>query len=312
MSEMATFPYVTLDVFTTTLFGGNPLAVVTDARGLTGAQMQKIAAEFNYSETTFVLPPEDPANTAQVRIFTRTREHPFAGHPNVGTAFVLGCQESIFGSNPGAEMQFEEKAGLVAIDLMRENGEVVGAGFVAPQPLQTGSQLDAEILADCLSLDASDVVLDHHSPNLASVGLGFFIGEVTPDALTRAAPRMDRFADAVGKGHGTDDGRLPILAYARVGAGGNDGIAQLRSRMFAPLGGTVEDPATGSASAALGAYLLSLDSRADANAHISIRQGVEMGRPSEIELDVRKSVGQVESVKVSGRCVPVMAGELTI
>jgi trans-2,3-dihydro-3-hydroxyanthranilate isomerase len=305
---MATFPYVTLDVFTTTRFGGNPLAVVTDARGLTGAQMQKIAAEFNYSETTFVLPPEDPANTAQVRIFTRTQEYPFAGHPNVGTAFVLGRQESVFGTSPGANMIFEEKAGLVAIDLMRENGDVVGAGFVAPQSLQTGSQLDAEILADCLSLDASDVVLDHHSPNLASVGLGFFIGEVTPDALTRAAPRMDRFADAVAKGYGDADGRLPILAYARVGAG----VETLRSRMFAPLGGTVEDPATGSASAALGAYLLSLDPRADANAHISIRQGVEMGRPSEIELDVRKSASQVESVKVSGRCVPVMAGELTI
>ncbi|MBL4720637.1 MAG: PhzF family phenazine biosynthesis protein [Alphaproteobacteria bacterium] len=305
---MATFPYVTLDVFTTTQFGGNPLAVVTDARGLTGAQMQIIAAEFNYSETTFVLPPKDPANTAQVRIFTRTQEYPFAGHPNVGTAFVLGRQDEVFGKPIGAAMQFEEKAGLVAIDLIREKDADVGARFVAPQSLEVGARLDSSILASCLSLNPVDVIHKNHSPVLASVGLGFFIGEVAPDALSRATPRMDAFAAAVGVGHGDVEGRLPILAYARD----SDGVDRLRSRMFAPLGGTIEDPATGSASAALGAFLLSLDPRADANAQISIKQGVDMGRPSEIELDVEKRDGRVVAVGVSGRCVPVMRGELTV
>ena len=124
--------FVTVDVFTTAKFGGNPLAVVLDARGLASAQMQAIAAEFNLAETTFVLPPQDPANTAQVRIFTPRAEMPFAGHPNVGTAFVLAIE----GNAAKAPMVFEEKAGLVRLDLIEEGGAVVGAKLRPPQPLQ--------------------------------------------------------------------------------------------------------------------------------------------------------------------------------
>ena len=129
--------YITVDVFTDRAFGGNPLAVVLDAGGLSTAQMQAIATEFNYSETTFVLPPRDPAHDAQVRIFTVNREIPFAGHPNVGTAFVLATQAA----KPPARLQFEESAGLVPVEILTEQGKVVGTELTAPQPLKRMSQL---------------------------------------------------------------------------------------------------------------------------------------------------------------------------
>jgi len=126
--------FATVDVFTDRQFGGNPLAVVPDARGLTSAQMQAIAAEFNLSETTFVLPPQDAANTAQVRIFTPRAELPFAGHPNIGTAFVLaGAATGAARPITGDTMIFEEKAGLVRIELLRDRSAVTGARLAAPQ-----------------------------------------------------------------------------------------------------------------------------------------------------------------------------------
>jgi trans-2,3-dihydro-3-hydroxyanthranilate isomerase len=139
---MSTVAYVTLDVFTATRFAGNPLAVIPDARGLSDEAMQRIAAEFNYSETTFVLPPEDPRNTARVRIFTPTVEVPFAGHPNVGTAFVIGRQKEIFGRPVGGTLRFEEKAGLIVVQLLSEEGQIVGAEIKAPQPLKVGAKIE--------------------------------------------------------------------------------------------------------------------------------------------------------------------------
>ncbi len=163
--------YITVDVFTDRAFGGNPLAVVLDAGGLSTAQMQAIATEFNYSETTFVLPPQDSAHDAQVRIFTVRSEIPFAGHPNVGTAFVLATQAA----KPPARLQFEEKAGLVPIEILTGEGGVVGAELTAPQPLKRSTQLSAERAAACLSLSAADVKTDRHSPQIASVGLPFLM-----------------------------------------------------------------------------------------------------------------------------------------
>jgi len=125
--------YITCDVFTINAFGGNPLAVVLNAGGLSTAQMQAIAREFNYSETTFVLPPADPAHDAQVRIFTVRSEIPFAGHPNVGTAFVLATMAE----KPPARLLFEEKAGLVPVEILTEQGKVIATELTAPQPLKT-------------------------------------------------------------------------------------------------------------------------------------------------------------------------------
>src|ERR1700723_3777677 len=132
------YEFLTVDVFTDCRFGGNPLAVLPNAEGLTAAQMQAIANEFNLSETTFVLPPKDPAHTAEVRIFTPYYEMPFAGHPNVGTGFVVGRHGSVYGGAVGDPLLFEEKAGLVAIEQLKDDGAIVGARLTAPQALSPG------------------------------------------------------------------------------------------------------------------------------------------------------------------------------
>src|SRR3954467_7856280 len=139
--------YITVNVFTDRAFGGNPLGVVLDAGELSTAQMQAIAREFNYSETTFVLPPADPAHDAQVRIFTVNREIPFAGHPNVGTAFVLATRAPKL----PARLLFEEGAGLVPVEIVTEQGRVVSTNSPAPQPLKRMSHLPPEQAAACLS-----------------------------------------------------------------------------------------------------------------------------------------------------------------
>src|SRR5476651_1098363 len=146
-------PFVTVDVFTDRKFGGNPLAVLPDASGLSTEQMQKIAAEFNLAETTFVLPPKDPAHTAEVRIFTPRYEMPFAGHPNVGTAFALARAGTSCGRAIGSDgVIFEEKAGLVPISFLKEGAKVVGTRLASPQRLAVGAEVPVELVASACSL----------------------------------------------------------------------------------------------------------------------------------------------------------------
>src|SRR5439155_17506325 len=198
LTRMTTpYDYITIDVFTDRPFGGNPLAVVTDARGLTTEQMQAIAAEFNYSESTFVLPPDDRAHTARVRIFTRTSEIPFAGHPNVGTAFALALRAEWNAQTVVSPVVFEEAAGLVPVELMRDPaGRVQGATLTAPQSPTIGDKVPAALVAACVGLDSSAVIASRHEPMHASVGLPFVIAEVAADALARATPNVGAFADA--------------------------------------------------------------------------------------------------------------------
>ncbi|WP_269713550.1 PhzF family phenazine biosynthesis protein [Caulobacter sp. NIBR2454] len=292
---MPTFPFVTLDVFTETRFGGNPLAVFTDAVGLTGEQMQALATEFNLSETTFVLPPEDPANTAKVRIFNPTAEMPFAGHPTVGTGYVLAQMRG------GDGLRLEVPAGLVEVSIQRNaKGDVVGGVIAAPQPLSTGMILPADHTAACATLQVADLVTETHPPILASTGNPFFFVEVTPQALTRAAPNLAAFQAALAvHSDELDTQRLALHLYARDGD-------KIRTRMFAPLAGTWEDPATGSANVTLAALLLSF-TNADEGAW-DIIQGVEMGRPSLLKTTARKAADGIRST-VGGGCVPVLRGE---
>src|SRR3954463_6608097 len=152
---MPRFPFVTVDVFTDRRFGGNPLAVFPDAEGMTDAEMQSLAAEFNLSETTFVLPPVDPANTARVRIFNRKSEMPFAGHPNVGTGWVLAGQ----GRAKAGVLRFEEIAGLVEIEASAD-----AVTIAAPQPLSLGPEMPVELLAGCIGIAASEVITKAHRP----------------------------------------------------------------------------------------------------------------------------------------------------
>ncbi|TQV80479.1 PhzF family phenazine biosynthesis protein [Denitrobaculum tricleocarpae] len=306
---MLEVPYVVVDVFTEKQFGGNQLAVITDARGLETSQMQQIAAEFNFAETTFVLPPEDPANAAQVRIFTRAQEVPFAGHPNVGTAYVLARQADVFGARPGQAMRFEEKAGLVDVALIEGKEGVRGAEITAPQELAVGNPIDPAAIAACIGLEPSEILLENHVPVSVSVGLPFYAAEVSLASLAKTRAHFDAFSTAA-RSYGFVDlsGRFSAFVYARLG----QGIARLQARMFAPLSGNFEDPATGSASAALGAYLATLDPQADGVIEIDIAQGVEMGRPSKIGLRVIKEGGRAVEVKISGHCVQIMQGLLRI
>ncbi|HWT56731.1 MAG TPA: PhzF family phenazine biosynthesis protein [Rhizobium sp.] len=305
---MDTLSYVTVDVFTSTRFEGNPLAVIADARGLSDAAMQRIATEFNYSEVTFVLPPENPENSARVRIFTPTMEVPFAGHPNVGTAYVLGQQAEIFGKPVGEKLRFEEKAGIVEISLKRSGGRIAATAIRAPQPLTVGDTIAEETIAGCVSLEPDAVVTTTHAPVFASVGLNFAVAEVSGlEALAAARPNLAGFQAAAGR-QTTSGHDFSLFVYART----SENPWHIRARMFAPLDNVPEDPATGSASAALGAYLVSLAPDAHMNVHITVEQGVEMGRRSIIVLDVSKLSGTVTDVVISGSCVPVMRGEIIL
>jgi trans-2,3-dihydro-3-hydroxyanthranilate isomerase len=305
---MSFIAYETVDVFTTTRFGGNPLAVVLDARGLSDASMQKIATEFNYSETTFVLPPEDPSHTARVRIFTPTTEIPFAGHPNVGTAFVLARHGALFGQPLGDQMNFEERAGLVAISIIRSDGAVTGAQITAPRSLEIGHTVPAEGIAACTSLITDDIVVARHHPQIISVGLPFAVAELASrEALARAKPDLAGFT-ATAAALPPLDGHFACFVYVYTPGASSD----ISARMFAPLDNVLEDPATGSASAALAAFHTALLPEQDIRVELTIEQGVDMGRPSLLHLEVEKGGGTVRHVRVGGSCVPVMRGELLI
>lgn len=301
---MKPLPFVTVDVFTETRFAGNPLAVITDARGLSDADMQRIAAEFGYSETTFVLPPKDPANTAEVRIFTPVTEVPFAGHPNVGTAFVLASAGSVFGNPVGDSIRFEEKAGLVSVSVTRDSeGRLTGTTIRAPGPLFIGAPISPSTMAPCLNLELRDIETSGHEPVFASVGLKFILIEVTDlEALGRAQPHIESLA-ALRAAHADEDCDCATFLYTWVGED------HVRARMFAPFDNVAEDPATGSASAALGAFLTTLGPHPRRRS-LLIEQGVEMGRRSLIHLAVSTADGRFDFVEISGCSIPVMRGEI--
>lgn len=295
---MRAYPYVTLDVFSEQRFGGNPLAVVTDARGVADAEMQALAAEFNYSETTFVLPPADPAHTARVRIFNRMAEMPFAGHPNLGTAFALARA----GLDHAGVLLFEELSGLVEVRIDRDSEGRPRSGFLkAPRPLATGAEMPPEDIAACIGLPVSALIIDTHPPLIASVGVAFVLVEVDAASLSRAAPDLSAFRALRERNPGTD--RHSILLYARGDRG------HLRARMFAPLAGTWEDPATGSANATLAALLVSLGS--DEEASWRVTQGDEIGRPSVLSVSAVRGPDGVRAA-VGGSCVEVARGWVSL
>jgi trans-2,3-dihydro-3-hydroxyanthranilate isomerase len=292
---MPAYPFVTLDVFTHERFGGNPLAVFTDARGLSDADMQGLAREIHYSETTFVLPPQDPTHTARMRIFTPTLEMPFAGHPSVGTGFVLAQM----GRGDGDALTLEVPAGVVEVQITRDGAGAAQGGVIsAPRPLTLGEELPVDTVAGFAGLSPADIIVTRHKPVEAGVGVSFFIAEVTGEALTRAAPDLSAFRKVAG-GRPDLAARLSLHLYAREGE-------TLRTRMFAPLDEIPEDPATGSANAALSALLLSL-SDAD-QARFDIVQGVEMGRPSRLTGTAARTPDGIRAT-IGGGCVMMMRGE---
>jgi trans-2,3-dihydro-3-hydroxyanthranilate isomerase len=296
--------YITVDVFTDRAFGGNPLAVVLDAGGLSAAQMQAIASEFNYSETTFVLPPRDGAHDAQVRIFTVNSEIPFAGHPNVGTGFVLAMQAG----TPPARFLFEEVAGLVPVDILKKEGKPVGAELTAPQALKKLTSFSPEEAAACLSLAAADIRTDRHPPQIVSAGMAFLVAELASrEALRRAKPEPVPFSRVL-----SNDGAVGVYIYTRD-VPPAESPCDLQARMFFPgSSGLIEDPATGSATVAAAALLADLSGERDGELKLRVGQGVDMGRPSLLLTRVRKENGAIASAHVGGACVQMMEGSFRL
>ena len=297
------YRYFTCDVFTDTRFGGNQLAVLPEAEGLSDLQMQQIAREFNFSETTFVLPPE-AGHTRRVRIFTPPREVPFAGHPNIGTAFVLATMGAFGPLDGPASVTFEEQAGLVPIAIEKREGGRIWCELTAPQGLTLGRTVSVQAVAAAVSLSADDILTTAHAPQMASVGLPFLIAELRDrGALERARPDITALEGLVADGIELPDLHL----YVKT----SDGF-DIRARMFAPMDGVPEDPATGSANCALVGLLSHLDEAAGGTFSWRIAQGVEMGRPSVLEARSEKRHGEVVNVWIGGHSVMVSEGLIEV
>lgn len=298
------YRYYICDVFTDRRFGGNQLAVLPEARGLSDERMQQIAREFNFSESTFVLP--STAHTRKVRIFTPSTEVPFAGHPNVGTAFVLATTGAFgeIGEDGGpVDVVFEEKAGLVPIAIRRSAAGSIACELTAPRTLSVGKTVAVETLAAAVSLSPEDVVTTTHPPQEASVGLPFLFAELSSRAaLKRARTHMGGIDALVAQGITPD-----VHLYTR-----SADEFDLRARMFAPLDGVPEDPATGSANCALVALLTHYKEESSGTFGWRIAQGVEMGRPSVLEARTEKKNGAVVRTWIGGTSVLVSEGWIEV
>ena len=293
------YRYHTLDVFTGRVFGGNPLAVFPDARGISGETMQAVARELNLSETVFVLPPE-AGGTRRVRIFTPGAELPFAGHPTVGTAILLVALGEMPGGEGEVEIVLEEGVGPVPVRVRVRGGVPVSARFTAARPPEVGAAAALAELARMIGLDVGDLA-DDWEPATASAGVPFTVIPLRDvDALGRARLDLAVWERVLSAGEASHV--YPIVPAAPGGT--------VRVRMFAPNMGIAEDPATGAAAAALGGYLAR--GASDGTLRWTVEQGIEMGRPSRIELEADVENGAVARVRVGGSAVRVSEGTMEI
>jgi trans-2,3-dihydro-3-hydroxyanthranilate isomerase len=296
------YRYYICDVFTCTRFGGNQLAVLPHADGLSARQMQLIAREFNFAESTFVF-PSTAGHTRRVRIFTPTTEVPFAGHPNIGTAFALATAGEFGPIDSSITVSFEEKAGVVPVSIHRREGEPIWCELCAPEPLSLGKAISAQSLASAVSLGPDDIVTTTHSPQVASVGLPFLMAELTDRAaLARARVNLDGIDALVSAGVTPD-----VHLYTR-----SADDFDIRARMFAPRDGVPEDPATGSANCALAGLLSHYRDASNGSFRWRIAQGVEMGRPSVLEARAEKREGLVVDTWIGGASVLVSEGVIEV
>ena len=291
---MARHEYRTVDVFTSERFGGNPLAVFSDGSGIDPADMQRIANELNLSETTFVLPAGRAGCDCRVRIFTPRQEVPMAGHPTIGTAFVL---------DRGERITFEEGVGPIEVERVRTPDGVAMWRMTQRTP-QWGASLEPGVAAELLSLTEADIA-PRLPVEVISTGLPFlFVPLRGVEALGRARLRPDRWDET-----SAAVGAAGVFCFTVVDRSG----ATVRSRMFAPGAGVPEDPATGSASGPLGCYLVRHGVVPAANpARIVSLQGVEMGRPSEIHIEIDGASRQLTGIRVAGACVAVGGGYIVL
>lgn len=310
-----TFKYHTLDVFTDVAFGGNPLAVLTDARGLTTDQMTAITREFNYSETVFVLPPEDPKNTRRVRIFTPGSELPFAGHPTVGTAFLLAAVGEMQLEGDETRIVLEEGVGPVPVLIRSKNGKPYFTELSAAKMPERGPMsCDAATIADLLSLQVEDLdVSGQYGIEAFSSGVPFLYVPIRDvAALGRAKMNLDVWEKTIKSAWAPEVFLFTETEESRSRDGVKNGDAVIQARMFAPAMGLIEDPATGGAAAAFGGYLALRAGRGDGTLKYLVHQGVEMGRPSKLFVETDLVGGDVRAVRVGGASVLIASGELHV
>ncbi|OLE67467.1 MAG: hypothetical protein AUG09_02325 [Acidobacteria bacterium 13_1_20CM_2_68_7] len=298
--------FLTADVFTDRIFGGNQLAVLPDGRSLTTVQMQSTAREFNFSETVFVLPPESSRHTRRIRIFTPNAELPFAGHPTIGTAHVLAAIGEIALEGETTHIVLEEGVGPVEVSVRARDGRPVSARLRAPRPPEFGPPTPARTdLAAMLSLDEADVLDAPNGPQAVSCGLPFlFVPLRDRGAVGRAHLRLDVWERVLARSWSP---HLYLFAFDP-----EHREHHLRARMFGPAVGVAEDPATGSAGTALAGYLGVRDTRRDGTLRWVVEQGFEMGRPSLLEVEAEKTSGAITETRVGGSSVLVSDGLIEI
>ena len=297
------YHYHTADVFTDKAFGGNPLAVLPDARGLSTEDMHAITREFNYSETTFVFPPEKPGGTRRVRIFTPGAELPFAGHPTVGTAFVLASIGEIPLTGDETKIVFEEGVGDVPVTIFSKNGKPVSAQLTtAIIPETKPLEVDPAKVAEAISINVDDILLtDGNAIEGWSCGVPYlYVPLKSADALKRSRIRADVWERNLSSLWASE----PYLFFAEPGG------EEFRARFYAPGLGVLEDPATGSAAAAFAGYVAKRSPHADTMVKFTIHQGVEMGRPSRLDVEIDTTPEGVKAVRVAGASVLIASGTL--
>ena len=303
---MARYKFYTADVFTNQIFGGNQLAVFPDGKGISSELMQKIAKEFNLSETAFVLPPQETNHTRQLRIFTPGTELPFAGHPTIGTAHVLAAIGEIPLPEETTEIVFEEGVGAVPVVIHSQGGKPISAYLTAAQLPEFSSNIpETAIIAQILSLQETDLLLGEWSPDAVSCGVPFlFVPLRSRSALGKVSINREywqKYLKSYWAPH------LYVFCFEPELEG-----SDLRARMFAPAMGIEEDPATGAAASALAGYLGVRDSNSDGLLQWRVEQGFEIARPSLLEVQAEKVKGQIVAVRVGGESVMVSEGTIEI
>lgn len=299
------YRFYTADVFTDRPFGGNQLAVLPDARGLSSEQMQAVAHEFNYSESVFVLPPEDAGSARRVRIFTPGSEVPFAGHPTVGVAYVLATVGHVPVADGCNEIVLEEGVGPVPVRIDVRDGQVVFCQLTAARPFEVLAPGPSSVeLAEMLSLESDEVGFAGHAPEFASCGLPFLYVPVRDvEVVARARLRLELWQALL-----ADAPSELVYVFAPGGAEGVD----IHARMFGPGVGVEEDPATGSAATSLAGYLARHSGQSDGSLRWVIEQGIEMGRPSVLHAEAELEDGVVTAARVGGSSVLVAEGSIEV